>query len=88
MICVISPIFFKSLIDTDLLVRLKFESSDIKLTNEIARGGYRLVYGAIRISTREDLLALKFFGYTQNRPLTHGMDNERDRANGQSSGMS
>ena len=49
------------------LFELRFDFADIRLTDEIARGGYGLVYGAIRISTGEDL-ALKFFGYTRNRP--------------------
>ena len=49
------------------LFELRFDSADIKLTGEIARGGYGVVYGGIRISTGEDL-AVKFFGYTRNRP--------------------
>ena len=46
---------------------LKFDQRDFRLTDEIARGGYGVVHGAIRISTGEEL-ALKFFGYTRNQP--------------------
>eukprot|EP01036_Dinobryon_divergens_P026927 gene26927-35624_t len=49
------------------LFELRFDFADIKLTGEIARGGYGVVYGGIRVSTGEDL-AVKFFGYTRNRP--------------------
>lgn len=49
---------------------LNLSASDFELGTEIARGGYGVVFNAVRKSDGKKL-AIKFFGYTDKRPEWH-----------------